>query len=85
MTDAPDASFARLNRLLHELVGTRLMSGDADKEFVADVRRIKQEIIALDRKRVKQIAALLQVCADNGLRDRALEAIKALAGKDEKE
>jgi hypothetical protein len=31
------------------------------------------------RKNLSQIAALLQVCTDNGLRDKALEAIKSLA------
>ena len=42
----------KLNRLLAELAGARLSSGDhVDKELIADVERLKREIVALFERR----------------------------------
>jgi hypothetical protein len=46
MTNETD--LATLNRLLAELAGARLSSGEhVDKDLIADVERLKREIMAL--------------------------------------
>lgn len=43
-----EADLATLNRLLAELAGARLSSGEhVDKDLIADVERLKREIVAL--------------------------------------
>jgi hypothetical protein len=49
---ANETDLATLNRLLAELSGARLSSGEhVDKDLIEDVERLKREIVALFERR----------------------------------